>query len=214
MGSSERLAFPVQMPDLPNLAAQIPNSTTSGTFSVSDAVIGIQQFTGPQGEEERHSVPRRGQVPAGQLLDLSPAIAEGVAVHVEILRRGFPPGVALEEGSQRKKKLGPVDAVVLIERGRGRCRRSQGIRILKREEQLLRPEVGELRLQPTVGPARLQRVPRLAKSLEEPLERNEARPLRGPRPGSGRPRHPAARPGIQGSPAGARRPRRRRGGTP
>src|SRR6266511_4725002 len=37
LGSSEQLAFPVQMPDLPNLAAQIRNSTTSGTFSVSRA---------------------------------------------------------------------------------------------------------------------------------------------------------------------------------
>src|SRR6266567_1639841 len=77
----------------------------------------VQQVAGPKGQEELHPVAGRGQVAAGQLLDLAHPVAQRVPVHEQVGRGGLPPGVALEERPERRDQLAAVDSVVPVQRG-------------------------------------------------------------------------------------------------
>src|SRR5919198_1333877 len=104
------------LPDLPNLALLIRNSTTCALFlgptaalleglSGCSPLVGRQQIPGPEGEEELHAVPRRS----------------------------LPSRVALQEGAQRDDEVGPMHPVVVVQyREHAAGERSQDIRILKR----------------------------------------------------------------------------------
>ena len=96
-------------------------------------------------------------------------------MYEEVLRRGLPSGVALEEGPEGKHQIAVVSLVVAIERRQDAVGEGpQGLRVLERQEQLICPQVRELGLGPAVGPAELQRVASLPHALEKLFERDQA----------------------------------------
>ena len=75
-----------------------------------------QQIPGSEGEPELHAVERVLEVTAGQLFDLAHAVAQRVAVHVQLGGGRFPAGVVLQESLEAPDQLAVLVAVVGVQR--------------------------------------------------------------------------------------------------
>src|SRR5919109_232691 len=118
-----------------------------------------QEIPGPDGQPELHPVVRGGEVTAGELLELAHSVPERVAVDEQLGRGGLPAGVVVEERSERGDQLTTVLLVVPVERGQdGVSERPEGVGLLEREEEPVRPQGSEVSHGPALDVADLKGV--------------------------------------------------------
>ena len=100
------------------------------------------QLSGPQGEPELDPVAGAAEVAAGQLLDAPYAIAQRVAVAVQLLGRSLPVAVLLQERLQRAQQLVAVFALAVRDRPQHAVAvDAQRIVVLDREQEPERTQV-------------------------------------------------------------------------
>ena len=113
------------------------------------SLIAVTQFSGPQREPELDPVARARQVAARELLHPPDAVAQRMAVAVELARRPLPLAVLLDERLERADQLVAVLAGRVLERAEHAVAvEPQRLVVLQRQQQLERAQVavgGDLR---------------------------------------------------------------------
>src|SRR4051794_40791731 len=102
------------------------------------------ELTSAQGEPEVDAIAGRVQRPARELLHAADAVAERVAMAVELPRGALPLAVALDERLERAHQLAAVGALAVLDRREDRvAEQPQRLVVLEREQQLEGTEVVE-----------------------------------------------------------------------
>src|SRR5215218_651767 len=117
-------------------------SVGTPTFKAGSFRWSVDELAPAQGEPEVDAVARGVQGAPGQLLDPADAVAQRVAVAVELARRLLPLPVALDEGLERAHELAAVGSFPLLDRREDRvAEQPQRVVVLQREQELERAEV-------------------------------------------------------------------------